>query len=56
MIDSVCKNALWIAKQHLKWAHQVTNGKLERLLGMVMDNTSANGFVIALFACFVRRA
>jgi hypothetical protein len=35
----VCKNAQWIEEQHLRWAHEVTEGDLSRMLGMVMDNT-----------------
>ncbi|KAG5188320.1 hypothetical protein JKP88DRAFT_353427 [Tribonema minus] len=38
----VCKNAEWIEELHMRWAKKVTRGNLDRLLGMVMDNTKAN--------------
>jgi hypothetical protein len=38
----VVKNKEWIAARHLEWAALVTDGQLDRLLGMVMDNTKAN--------------
>jgi hypothetical protein len=38
----VVKDKQWIADRHLEWANLVTEGQLNRLLGMVMDNTKAN--------------
>jgi hypothetical protein len=36
------KDQHWIAARHLEWATEITDGQLDRLLGMVMDNTKAN--------------
>jgi hypothetical protein len=44
----VCKDADWIAEQHLRWAEEVTDGQLDRMLGMVMDNTKVS---TASFIC-----
>jgi hypothetical protein len=38
----VVKDKQWIKDRHLEWAALVTEGNLERMLGMVMDNTKAN--------------
>jgi hypothetical protein len=38
----VVKNKEWIKERHLEWASLITDGQLDRLLGMVMDNTKAN--------------
>ena len=48
----VCKNAAWIAEQHLRWAAEVTKGDLSRMLGMVMDNTKVRATGLsASFTC-----
>jgi hypothetical protein len=49
-VAGVVKNAAWIKEQHLLWVEDVVEGELERVLGMVMDNTKANRCVILQLA------
>ena len=42
----VVKNAEWIAEQHMRWAMELAAGVLERILGVVMDNTKVNTSVV----------
>lgn len=41
-VGDVRKNAEWIADKHEELAQRLTDGKLDKLAGVIMDNTSAN--------------
>jgi hypothetical protein len=38
----VVKDKHWVKARHEEWASLITGGRLERLVGMVMDNTKTN--------------